>query len=166
MEHKPKRKGLPQRPYIVSVVIASMVLLVLILSLASFYLVFDADRVHIVPLDVADVPTAQYLKLNPEINTQSQMGNTISTSMMAIGDDHYLCLDVLPLVFVEINQATLSIHVNGESVPYAVNTDNVPMGCILLQASFERGWYIFDMEILDGATGQPAMSYRWGVEVR
>jgi hypothetical protein len=169
MEQKPKRKGTPRRPYLkLGIIAAVLIILISIISVVvvNFTTLSNDDRIHITPVDSADVPLAQNLMQNPEIDTQSQMGHFISISMMSAQADRYLCLDVLPGALVEVNLAKLTIRANGAPVPYYANTGVAPVNCVLLQASFEPGWYIFEVDIPDATNRQIFATYRWGVELK
>jgi hypothetical protein len=175
MEQKPKRKGTPHHPFrkvgliieVGLIIAASVILSVLILVIIlNFTTSSDNDRIQIAPVDAANVPHAQQLMHNPEIETDAPAGNFISLTMLSAESNHYLCLEVLPIALIEVNLAALHIRVNGEPIPAYAMPEGAPINCLLLDASFEQGWYIFELDILDTSTYQPVALYRWGTEIR
>jgi hypothetical protein len=169
MEQKPKRKGTPHHPFrtVGLIIVASIILSVFILViLLNFNTSSDSDRIHIAPIDAADEPRAQQLMQNPEIESESPAGNFISLTMLSAESNHYLCLEVLPIALIEVNLAALHIRVNGEPIPAYAMPEGAPINCLLLEASFEQGWYIFEVDILGTSTYQPVALYRWGTEIR
>ena len=169
MEQKPKRKGTPQHPLrkvgliIAATIILSVFILVIVLNFNNSS---ENERIHIPSVGGAYAVRAAELMHNPEIESDVLAANFITLNMLHTEDNHYLCLEVLPIALIEVNLAALHIHVNGQSIPYHVLPEGAPMNCLLLDATFERGWHIFDVAILDASTYEAVAVYRWGTEIR